>query len=237
MARNPARSARRAEKIASDIRVELRSILRQLEDLCRPIARFERLSNPEVGQPEWYVHFDDRPRRRIHGMRFRSGSVELPDERITDAVLSLAESVWHLKDRLRQWTKARCLPDSVENHAKLSPELLICADLANWKKHGRHKDRSGQNPRLGLVRFDTSRSGAIEFFWQGATKDKELLVTDRVPLSFTVPVEAGEDGGELGDAVTLLAKAMDHWKPLIDQLGVLDDGDRESAAMRELMGL
>ena len=229
-------SVSRRDRLAADIRSELRGILRQLDDLRQPLSRFERLPHPKDGQPEYYVHFDDRPRRQITGLRFRSNNVALPDERIGNMFLSAAEALWHLKDRIHQWCKLTCVQSNVEAHAKQSPELLVCADLANWKKHGRHGNRSGKEPRLGLVEFDTSQSGIIELFYEGATKEKELLVSDPTPLPFAASVLSRGQESEIGDAMAILLAALDHWKPLIVKVGLLDEDDRESSALRKMMG-
>ncbi len=90
MKKSRSKTLAKPENIRAEIRTEIRGILRQFEDLRCPIERFERLPDPSKGQPEYYVHFDDRRRLRIKGLRFKSNSVSLPDERITDAVLSLA---------------------------------------------------------------------------------------------------------------------------------------------------
>lgn len=226
----------RRDKLAAEIRSELRSILRQLGDLRQPISRFEPLPHPKEGQPGYYVHFDDRPRRQIKGLRFRSNYVDLPDERISDMFFSAAKAIWHLKDRLHQWCRLTGVQIDVEGFAKQCPELLVCADLANWKKHGRHDNRSGHNPRLGLVKFDTSQSGAIELFHEGATKEKELLVSQPVPLHFSAPVLSGIGDTEIGGAMTILLAAFDYWKPLITQIGALVNDDRESSALRKMLG-
>ncbi|MBU0719348.1 MAG: hypothetical protein KJ749_13965, partial [Planctomycetes bacterium] len=231
MARRP--SARPTmDQLAFELRAELRSILRQFDELRRPISQFARCPDPGPGQPPFCVLFDNRPHRRITGMRTQMKKVELPDERIVDAVLSLAKSIWHLKDRLHQWVRAHKLPDDVKSHAEGCPALLIAADLANWKKHGRSENVSGQRPRPGLVEFDTSQSGVVEFFYNGATKEKELLVTNPEPIKFTVPVLTDAGDSQLGDAVEMLAQAFEHWKPLIRKVNAL--GDMQNPETREL---
>ena len=223
--------------IAAEIRNELRSILRQLGDLRRPLDRFERLTNPNPGQPSLYVHFDDRPRRRIGGLRIQTEKLVLPDERIADAVLSLAKSVWHLKDRLHQWARANSLTVDIEAHARNYPDLLICADLANWKKHGRSGNFSKCKPRLDIVHFDTSGAGVIELFYEGATKDKELLVSNPVPIPWKIPILVHDGTERLGDAVAIIAQAFEFWGLLIDQIGVLNRTDRETSVLRRELGL
>ena len=220
------------DRIAFELRAELRSILRQFDDVRRPISQFAPYPDAAPGQPPFCVLFDNAPHRRITGPRTQMKKLQLPDERILDAVLSLAKSVWHLKDRLHQWVRANNLPDDVESHAKGCPAMLMAADLANWKKHGRSQNVSGRRPRLELVEFDTSQSGVVEFFYNGAMKEKELLVTNPEPLKFTVPVLIDGGDAQLGDAVEMLAQAFEHWKPLIRKVGAL--GDVKNPENREL---
>jgi len=220
------------DRLAFELRAELRSILRQFDDLRRPISQFARYPDPAPGQPPFCVLFDNGPHRRINGLRAGIKKLSLPDERILDAVLSLAKSIWHLKDRLHQWVQANNLPEDVESYAKDCPPLLIAADLANWKKHGRSQNVSVQKPRLELVEFDTSQSGIVEFFYDGAMKEKELLVTNPKPLKFKVPVLIDGGDAQLGDAVEVLTQAFEHWKPLIRTVGAL--GDQKNGENREL---
>ena len=196
------------------------------------------------------IHFDTGPRRIIKGLKFKSQHLTLPDERIIDRVFQFASSVWHLKDRLRGWVQAKGLSADVEVWAQQQERLLLCADLANKKKHGRHTDRSGLNPELGvlpdggagessdatgLVRFDTSRSGTLELFYDGSTKEKELLVETPAPIAYRVDVLNGNTGKVVGDAIALIHTALCDWLPLLEKLGVLAAGDKESSALRTLL--
>ena len=220
------------DKIATEIWGELRGILRLMEDLRAPLHHFEPLVPPPMDRPGYYVMFDQRPRRLMNGKRLGGiGKLSLPDERISSQALELAKAVWHLKDRLHQFAKATGVHIDVEAHATESPELLICADLANWKKHGANKNRSTLSPRLGTVAFDTSGSGPVEFFYDGATKQKELLVTNPTPISFTVAISVDGDV-EIGDAVEVICRGFRHWLPLIETLGVLAGDDREAERLR-----
>lgn len=224
MSRNRKVSGLQTENLADEIRAELRSILRQLDDLRRPIERFSPNPDPPAGQPPFYVIFDNSPHHRIPGLRVEVKTLVLPDERILDAVLSLAKSIWHLKDRLHQYVRQHRTAEDIEAHAKACHALLVCADLANWKKHGRSANVSGHSPCVTTVSFDTSQSGVIEFFYDGARKEKTLLVTNPVPIPFTVPVLTWGSNVVLGDAVSMLAQAFEHWVPLVQRIGVLKDG-------------
>lgn len=236
-----------AEGIAHGIHTELRSIRRQWDDLRKPLGKFEPLEWKPPGEPRYYVTFDLNERRRIKGLKLRSGTLVFPDERILDGFLRLAESVWHLKDRLRQWAKTKGATVDIEGTIKRSKALQVCADLANQKKHGRNENRSGLDPQLGvltdsgeadgegLVRFDTSKSGVLEWFYDGPTNRKELLVTDPVPIPYQVEVLVDDGKPTLGDAVELIHRAFCDWLPLIKELGILASDDRESQALLDLL--
>src|SRR4051794_23438781 len=99
-----------SDQIAGEVRVELRSILRQNEDLRAPFSWFGIIEGKREGEPRFTVLFDQGPRRVVQGLRL-GGLLTLrrPDERIMDRVFELAKSVWQLKDRLKLWVKAQGL--------------------------------------------------------------------------------------------------------------------------------
>jgi hypothetical protein len=103
------------------------------------------------------------------------------------------------------------------------------------KKHGRNANRSKLNPRVGLVRFDTSQSGFVEIYYDGAMKDKELIVTNPTPIPFRVEITNGEEGATIGDALDLVNKAFSEWITPIKKLKVLDDNGPESDALRSIL--
>ena len=219
-------------RIATEIRGELRSIVGQYRHLRTPLHRFETDLNRPSDAPQHYVMFSMSRRRKIQGVRTRVPYLELPDEKICDAVFQFAESVWHLKDRLRRYGKATGRPVNVERLASESRALLVCADLANLKKHGANENRSGLNPRLGLVRFDTSKSGTVEFWYNGAAKQKELIVSNRTPISFNVNIVTNEGSVPVGDAVTIIHDAFGEWLAVIHELGLLEGADRETVYLK-----
>ena len=236
------KSGKKHAIIANELRGELRSILRTRRDLYSPIQRFEAIVS-ESGEPNrYYVLFDMHPRIEFQGIKLGgSGTLCLPDEHIQDQVLELAKATWHLKDRLHQFAKAAKKQVDVDAYSKKSESLLICADLANRKKHGRHENRSKQNPYLGLVKFDTSRSGGLEFFYDGAMKTKGLIVENPVPIPFSVDVLAqqGEDQQKddtiLGDAREIINSGFCDWLPLIDSIGLLSGDDPETITLRSIL--
>jgi hypothetical protein len=219
------------QRIAAEIRKELRGILRLQADLRQPLDEFRADPDRPVGVPRFSVHLDRTWPKGVIGLRTGALTMKLPDERIQDQVLELAKAVWHLKDRLRQWAKATRSSEDVEAWAERSIDLRICADLANWKKHGRHQNVSRLDPQLDEVTFDTSRSGVLELQYDGATKKKTLLVSNTVPIPFHVDVLV-KGGGTQGNAAEVIARAFGHWLPLVQRLGVLAGSDPESEALR-----
>jgi hypothetical protein len=225
--------ATNASVVLDEIRTELRSILRQKEDLHRPLEWFGLDESRPEGDPRYYILFDQNPRLVITGIRLGGlGKLTIPDERIIDRIYDYAKSVWHLKDRLKTWAKIGCSSVNVEAKASKSRNLLICADLANWKKHGDlDKPRSGLEPCIRAVTFDTSQSGGIEQYYDGATKRQEVLVAKNVPIPYHAEVVG--TSGSLGDAVQIIDQAFQDWLPVIQSLGVLTAGDKESDYLRE----
>jgi hypothetical protein len=220
-------------RIATEIRSELRSILRQRTELRKPLDWFGEVESRPPDIPRYYVLFDQNPRLVVSGLRLGgSGEISLPDERIVDRVFEFAKSVWHLKDRLKLWVAAQGLRFNVEAHAKQCHDLLICADLANWKKHGENGNRSQVNPCVETVKFDTSKSGAIEIYYDGATKHQELLVTNPVPIPYQVDVVINDDKRNIGNVVDVLDRGFSGWFPIIQTLGILSANDRESEHLR-----
>lgn len=206
-----------------------------MEDLCAPLERFEHVPDMAMGsRPKYYVMFDMRPRKLINGLRINVQSIKLPDERISDAILNCSKSVKHLKDRLKRSVAVTGASLDIEAIAQQSKNLMICADLANKKKHGGSDNRSGIDPTLGLVNFDLSRSGPCELFYDGGKRDKELLVTNPVPIFYRVDVETCQ-GAVVGDALQIIRNAFDDWLPCIKQLGILAGSDGESRRLSDLL--
>ncbi|HEY4232785.1 MAG TPA: hypothetical protein VGM76_05150, partial [Lacipirellulaceae bacterium] len=92
-------------QIATEIRAELRSILKLRRNLYTPIQRFDPITGSD-GATRYYVQFDMHTHKRFTDPVFRCGEWKMPDERIQNEVLSLAEAIWHLKDRLRQFANS-----------------------------------------------------------------------------------------------------------------------------------
>ena len=129
--------------IATEIRSELRSILRQREELYRPIDRFAENPNRPIGRPRFHVLFGNEPPGEITGLQIGLKKLNIYDELMAEAVTSYAKSVWHLKDRLKQWVATQGMAEDIEAWAETSSNMMVTADLANYKKHGENRNRSG----------------------------------------------------------------------------------------------
>jgi len=199
------------EKIAEDIRIELRSILRQKQELSKPIGWFRLINSIPEGKPRYFVVFDKSEFRHIKGLQTNIKELGLPDEGIWDSITNFAMGVWHLKDRLHQWIKINGIKVNAESVVDDSLNLKVCADIANSKKHGRSSNRSGLSPTLSLVKFDTSNSGTIEFYYEGDIKNKILLVTNPIPIPYTVDIMINNEQGTLGNAVKYFSQAS-NWR-------------------------
>jgi len=219
--RNVRKQTQSRKQVLHGIFAELRSILRQRNNLRRPINKFTPAPPLEDGKPRFYVMFDNTPPRRISGPKLQTEMIQLPDERIQDAVLNLAQSVWHLKDRLNIVIRTKNKSVSVDSVINNNIELQVCADLANSKKHGALGTRSGLFPKLGLVTFDMSKSGVLEFFYKGDAKQKVLIVSNPVPIPYHVDIISDNGNKTLGNSVNYIWEAFKHWWPLISDLDIL----------------
>jgi len=174
-----------------------------------------------------------------------SPTVSLPDERIQDEVIALAQSVWHMKDRLKQYVAVCNLQINVDDLANQNISLLVCADLANEKKHGKADNRSKLSPKLSEVYFDTRNSGLLEFFYDGSLKQKELRVTNINPIPYTIKIvkksydENSQDTTEIiaDNAVNYIWKAFKYWLPTIDKLNLLKVDNPESRSLSQILDL
>lgn len=227
------RNKKSPTEICTEILAELRGIHRLRSDLVTPIHAFQ----PVGGDGQcFYVAFDTKTRMPFTGLKLGGlKELKLPDERITDTALELAKAIWHLKDRLHSYCRATNVSSDIKAVTDNSTELLICADLANQKKHGAAENRSGLSPRLDLVTFDLSNSGPIEFYYNGALKHKEVIVTHTNPIPFTVDILIKDGSHSLGNAATVFTKAFRDWFPTIKSFGILGADNREAEALKDLL--
>jgi len=162
----------------------------------------------------------------LRGNQTSVASISLPEEPIQDKAAEVAVSIWHLRDPLVQWNAITRGAADVDELVKSSNSLLLCRDLANMRKHLRNENASGRDPRIGLVTFDTSRSGVIELAYDGISKAKALLVTLAEPLYYRVNLNLKD--AIVQDAFAVFDDAMRHWIPIIGQIGILSSAGAEN---------
>ncbi len=227
--RRATQSKKRPEAIAAEIRGELREIIRMWEELCSPLPTMP-FWHPVDGQM-YAVMFDMRPPRIARtSLKIGMRTLSLHHERTRTRVLDLAGAVWHLWDRLHQWAKATGNALDVRRYADGRPRLVVCADLANRRKHG-HSDRSRLDPRLGQVAFDTSNSGVSLYAYDGAAKEDTFAVSKPAPISYTVELALADT--PIPDAVDFIWRAFLEWLPLINELGILAPDEAENRHLRK----
>jgi hypothetical protein len=211
------------------LRTKLRVILFQWKGLVEPLPIDEVLTPLPEGTPRY---------------RVRGGeSVEAIQARVID----FAGLVWQVKDGLINWLADHPtlkLPvgpfqiaggsravTSVEEWAKLSLPLMLCADLYNTHKHYDDCNRSGHKPFLNGVAFDGSKAGAWGIYYNGARKTGDLLVTNRMPVPMRVELHSGTQPVDFGDAVIVIGNGFRHWIPVIRGMGLLAPNGLEDRAI------
>src|SRR5690606_24633286 len=90
-----ASSKRAPDAVVDEIHSELRSIVRLMEDLSRPLWRFHKHPSRPAGRPTYYVDFHDNIQfTDITGAVFGGiRSLVLPDEQITGKAYSLSQAI------------------------------------------------------------------------------------------------------------------------------------------------
>ena len=217
--------------IGEKLRVALRSIIRDWRVLCEPLPLDESNEDPQSG-----------------AQRYRVRGAESYEE-LQERVLEFAGRVWQLKDGLIKWIETQTtlkmeFTDTnsgsklvgtggqdaeriIEEAAKLSIHLLLCADLYNTHKHYDDCNRSKYQPFLSGVAFDMGKSGVVGIRYDGTRKTGEITVADPNPVKFQIEMYSRNNPVNFGDAVVVVARAFWYWIPLIRQMGLLSSDNPE----------
>jgi hypothetical protein len=185
-------AATSAPAIGNKIRAALRSIIRDWQSLHSPLL------------------VDNVPVDVLSGShRFRVPAGESAEE-LQERVIQFAGRVWQLKDGLIEWLKLRTAlriefrdssgrtvtgggtsaEKTIEDIAKLSLPLLLCADLYNTYKHYDDCDRSRYQPFLNGAQFDTSKAGVLGIRFDGARQLGELMVENKTPVPLRIEIHS-----------------------------------------------
>lgn len=224
------------DTIAERVRAALRSILRDWKRLSRPL--------PTDPIP---------PRGQQGSYRFRVRGAESYEE-LQEEVLQFAGRVWQLKDGLIRWLKTRLqlrltfthlgtgqkvsgsggtdAKRTIEDIAKMSLQLQLCADLYNTHKHYEDCDRSKYQPLLTGVRYQ-SAAGGMAFRYDGTRKEAEILTAEAGSVSTRIEVHSGTHNVNFGDAVVLVGQAFRYWLPIILRMELLVPGNPVDRSLLE----
>jgi len=229
------RRSRSSGDVAEKLRAALRSIIREWKTLRKPLP-VEEVPNPipKGGQ-----------RYRVRGAQSY--------EEIQERIIRFAGRVWQLKDGLISWLQTK--PDmqlvfadantnstlvgtggenakpTIEEAAEFSLPLLLCADLYNTHKHYTDCNRSGYQPFLSGVQFDTSKAGTCGIQYDGARKTGDITVSRPDPVPIRAAILSRNTPVDFGDAVVNVTRAFNHWIPLVRQMELLSPNDRGDKAI------
>ena len=128
----------------------------------RRVARYDRWEHQWLRVLRWY--------RRTLDATGRHGGRASPDaEDFSDA---LCQSVWHLKDWLKNDPRQTTIrPNEIEEFANSDPALIVVADLANGTKHVELSAKGSRtnDVRMGLVHWsgqdDPNDPDGIQRVW------------------------------------------------------------------------
>lgn len=248
MARGKRDTRKRAE-----VRTSLYSLIRQthhlLQDFDRPIVAFLNHPCPSTGRPKYFADLGYGEYSDIDGLLMSSKSFIFPHEPTIQRVNAIAVAIWSMKDHAQRVSRAFKITRDLEGCLDGKRHLLVTADLANSYKHGPCYSRSGLSPVFGIadgdhnshsagvVRLDTANCGLCELYYDGSRKHAVLLVSRPTPIQFHVDVLVTEDetASSLRSARTVFRCAMRDWITVFEEIGLLDDDDRETMAIKKLL--
>jgi hypothetical protein len=144
-------------------------------------------------------------------------------ESVKDDAENLICWIWNSKDYLKKLADQPEFESvNIENAVNRSPELSICADLANGLKHGGldRWQRTAHNPRLGEVGYSVHGKavGNLAFY---ATK-VEVSISDFDEVNVRLPV-IDESRSHLFDAFELCSLAIEQLECLRSRIYVRTD--------------
>ncbi len=236
-----------------ETRASLYSLIRQthheLNAFDRPIVAFLNHPCPSPGRPKYFADLGYGEYSDINGMLMSFQSFVFPHEPTIQRANAIAVAIWSMKDHTQRVCRAFAITGDLDERLDGKPHLLVTADLANSYKHGPCNSRSGLSPVFGIadgdhnshsagvVRLDTANCGLCELYYDGSRKHAVLLVSRPNPIQFHVDVLVTEDetASSLGSARTVFRCAMRDWITVFEEIGLLDDDDRETIAIKKLL--
>ena len=111
----------------------------------------------------------------------------------------LAQSVWHLKDWLKNDDRQQAVAEQVEEFARSTPVLLVLADLCNGSKHSVLTARR---------RAEDTKFGHLTWVGDGDPDDPESI--ERVYVTVTSP-----DWDRPREVVDVAREGLEAWADLL----------------------
>lgn len=223
--------------VGKKLRIALRSIIRDWNLLSKSLLIDESNEDPKSG-----------------AQRFRIRGADCYEE-LQEKIVEFAGQVWQLKDGLINWLKTQPNLEivisiektnlkvvgkggqdaerTIEEAAKINTPLLLCADLFNTHKHYTDCNRSGYQPFLSGVKFDTSKSGVCGIIYDGPRRTGDITVSNPNPVKMRIEILSRNQPVNLGDAVVNVGRAFKYWIPIIRQMNLLSPNNREDQAILE----
>lgn len=142
-----------------------------------------------------------------------------------DLIANLCNWTWSLKDHLKNEFEGRKLEaEEVERVVDACRELCMLSDLRNRENHGKlekrgkPKSRSGLFARLGPVRIEAPQE-SLQALIQEPGNKFTFFFKDPSLIDYHAPV-LGQNGEDLGDAVSICSVSLDAWQKLVQAKGM-----------------
>jgi len=147
--------------------------------------------------------------------KYQITNVKTPAQ-LKDLFANLAVWTWSIKDYFKALAEQQGTdPQAVEEFVNGDPSLPICADLANFLKHGQlNKSRSGRWPTIGesTYKIDVNPTSVKSIlFGAGGLVTLDVADPQQVEISFKVTFSKGEI---LGDGLEILRDGIASWETL-----------------------
>jgi len=146
--------------------------------------------------------------------------IRSPTEYLDD-IQNLVIWLFNVKDYLKKRMCARNFREqAVEDFINASPEISLCADLANSLKHDGldRNPRSGTCPTFGGVSVVVPQDGVQAFSYLPSSGFKVSVQRPDL-VQYFVPI-LDQTNAQIGEAGMLCSKVIDQWESFIEEYGL-----------------
>lgn len=187
----------------------------EIKQLFNRLARLVEATQQKSGDgTEWDVTFQNG---ETHSYVIRN--IKSHDE-VEDQVFNLLIWIWNAKDYLKFSLETKGGdPNYIERIINDDPALSLCADLANWLKHGRlKKSRTYKFPKLGKVRMIVPQSAIRSIVVRAFEVDIDISNPDDVECQMPIFDEAGNKIGEAFECAAAAIRRLEKIREDIEQM-------------------